>query len=241
MTPNNEWKKVAVSIIAAVVFVALCLVSPVAIDGMNGGYALAFVFLFLAISSGAVSLLYIHRARAMDEILADPHILAHWVYSDEMAREDRERECREYADRNRSMFIVIGGLLVLVAAFFMVFVEDGGLATGLILLVFAGILFVVSRVTPVLERRRAAGAPHEAFISRIGIIYEGVVYPFHSFLRSRGGISLQNATARNPAVLVFSFTQLNGLIIVQPFDVAIPVPPGEEDAARRVVQELGGE
>jgi hypothetical protein len=241
MTLNNEWKKGAVSIIAAVVFMVLCFVSPAVIDGMDGGYALAFISLFLAISSGAVALLYIRRARVMDGIFADPRLLAHWSYTDEMSQKSREREYRDYEDRNRSMFIVIGGMLVLGSLFFIIFVEDGGLATGIILLVFAGFLFVVSRVAPVLERRRATNVPHEAFIARTGVIYEGIVYPFHSFLRSRGGITLRNADAKNPALLVFSFTQLNGLFILQSFAVTIPVPPGEEAVAQRIVRELGGD
>jgi len=241
MTPNNEWKKAVVAILAAVVFLILCPVFPAVIDGMDGGYALAFVSFFLAVSSGAVALLFIHRARVMDGILADPHPLAHWVYTKEMSQESRDREYRDFAGRNRSMFLLIGGMLVLVSLFFIIFVGDGGLKTGIVLLVLAGVLFVVSRVTPVLEQRRAAGAPREAFIARTGIIYRGVVYPFRSFLGSRGRVSLRNADTKNPALLVFPFTQQNGLFIRQPFTVAIPVPPGEENVARAVVRELGGE
>jgi len=240
MTPNNEWKKAAVAILTAVVFLILCPVFPAVIDGMDGGYALAFISLFLAVSCAAIALLFIHRARVMDGILSDPRPLAHWTYTEEMAQKSRDREYRDFTDRNRSMFLLIGGMLVLVSLFFIIFVGEGGVETGIVLLVIAGILFVVSRITPAIEQRRAAGAPREAFIARTGIIYEGVVYPFHSFLASWGGIRLQNATPRKPAVLVFSFTQLNGLIIVQPYDVVIPVPPGAETIAQEIVRELGG-
>ncbi|MFA6225185.1 MAG: hypothetical protein WC620_03150 [Methanoregula sp.] len=39
----------------------------------------------------------------------------------------------------------------------------------------------------------------------------------------------------------FSLTQLVDRCIIQPFDVTIPVPAGEEEKAIRIVQELGGE
>lgn len=241
MTPNTEWKKVAASLIVAIFFLLVCLISYSAIDGMSGGYAIAFISFFLAVSSVAVTLLLIQRARVMDEILTDPAILAHWIYPEDMVQKSVEREYRDYQERNRAMFIVIGGMLVLVALFFMIFMGEGGLLTGIVLLAFMGFLFIISRVAPYLERRRAMHAPHETFIARTGIIYEGAVYPFRSFLVSWDGVLFRNADKKNPAVMVFSFTQMNGRFIIQPFAIVIPVPPGEEETAVRIVRELGGE
>jgi hypothetical protein len=241
MTPNTEWKKVAASIISAIVFTALCLVSYTTIDGMSGGYALAFISFFLAVSSAAVALLFLHRARVMDAILADPSILAHWTYPEEVAVATAEREYREYQGRNKATFILIGGMLVIVALFFIIFIEEGGPETGLILLALTVILFIVSRVTPGLERRRAMSASHEAHIARTGIIYEGAVYPFHSFFMWKDGISYRKAGKKYPAGIVFSFTQIVGRFIVQPFDIVIPVPQGEDEEAVRIVRDLGGD
>jgi len=241
MTPNTEWKKGIFSAIAAVVFTVLCLVSVFFIDGMSGGFALAFVSFFLAVSSVVIALLFVHRARVMDTILADASPLAHWVYPEEMARASVEREYRDYQERNRAMFIIIGGMLVVVALFLLVFVGEGGPETGLFLLAFAAFLFGVSRLTPWLERRRAMNAAHETVITRTGIVYEGSVFPFRSFLVFWHGVSFKKAEKKNPATLVFSFTQLVGRFIIQPFDVVVPVPPGEEEKAGRAVQELGGD
>ena len=240
MTLNNEWKTVAASLIAAGVFTILCLVSYFAIDGMSGGYALAFISFFLAISSFVVALLFIHRARVMEAILADPSPLAHWTYPEETVRANVEREYQDYRERNRAMFFVIGGMLVVVALFFLLFVGEGGPEVGIFLLAFAVFLSVVSRVTPWLEQRRSIKASHDAIITRSGIVYEGSVYPFRSFLVFWDGISLRKADKKDPAALVFSFTQLVGRFIIQPFDVVVPVPPGEEERAGQIVQQLGG-
>ena len=241
MTPNTEWKKVAASLIAAGVFTVLCLVSYFFIDGMSGGYAIAFVSFFLAICGFVVALLFIHRARVMDTILADPSPLAHWTYPEETVRANVEREFQDYQERNRAMFFVIGGMLVVVALFFLVFVGDGGPEVGIFLLAFAVFLFAVSRVTPWLEHRRSIAASHDAIITRSGIVYEGSVYPFRSFLVFWDGISLRKADKKDPAALVFSFTQLVGKFIIQPFDVVVPVPPGEEERAGQIVAQLGGD
>lgn len=241
MTPNTEWKKVAVFLIAAVVFAALCLVSFFFIDGMSGGFAIAFVSFFLAISSIVVALIFFTRARTMDTILSDISPLAHWIYPEEMALASVEREYQEFQARNRAMFIIIGGMLAVVALFFLLFVEEGGPETGLFLLAVALVLFVVSRVTPWLERQRATAAPHEAVITRDGIVYEGSVYPFRTFLVFWQGVTLQEPKKKNPATLVFSFNQLVGRFIIQPFDIVVPVPAGEEERAGRVVQQLAGD
>ena len=240
MTLHTEWKKVAASLIAAVAFTVLCLVSFFFIDGMSGGFAIAFVSFFLAISSFVVALLFFTRARTMDTILSDPSPLVHWIYPEEIARASVEREYQEFQARNRAMFIIIGGMLAVVALFFLIFVQEGGIETAVILLAIAALLFVVSRVTPWLERRRAMTSPHEAVITYQGIVYEGSVYPFRSFLVFWHGVTLHEPEKKNPATLVFSFTQLVGRFIIQPFEVVVPVPPGEEESAREVVGDLGG-
>jgi hypothetical protein len=240
MIPNTEWKKVSASMLAGAIFLLVCILSYTTIDGMSGGYALAFISFFLAVSSAAVALLFLHRARMMDRILANPSPLAHWTYPKEMACASVEREYQDYRERNHAMFILIGGMLVVVALFFLIFVSEGGLETGIFLLAFTAFLFVISRLAPWLERQRAIHTPGEAVITRDGIIYEGSVYPFHSFLVSWDGVSFRKEDKKNYAALVFSFTQLVGRFIIQPVDVVVPVPPGEEEGAGKIVRELGG-
>ena len=78
---------------------------------MSGGFALVFISFFFAISSFVVALLFIHSARVMDAILADPSPLAHWTYPEETICVNVVREYRNYQERNHAMFIVIGGML----------------------------------------------------------------------------------------------------------------------------------
>ena len=53
-----------------------------------------------------------------------------------MAQESAHREYGEYLERNRAMFILIGGMLAGYAMIFIIFVEEGGLITGIFLLAF---------------------------------------------------------------------------------------------------------
>lgn len=237
---NHEWKRVYASIIIAVFFIITCIAAVTCINGMAGGYAIAFVSFFIALWGIAVAALFVHRARVMDAILNSTQLLAHWIYPAEIARDSAQREYREFLTRNRAMFILIGGVLVVVSLVFIIFVEDGGLITGTFLLAFTVVLFIIARITPKLELKRALKAPNEAYIARNGIIYEGAVYPFHSFMTMMVGVSLQKTTGKNPPALVFSFTQLVGLYVIQPFAIVVPIPSGEVDAAYGIVRALGG-
>jgi NhaP-type Na+/H+ or K+/H+ antiporter len=140
---------------------------------MARGYAIAFVSFFIALRRIAVAALFFRRARVMDAILNSNQLLAHWVYHPEMARDRAQREYREFLERNRAMFILIGGMLGVVSLVFIIFIEDEGLFNGTFLLVFTVVLFIIARITPKLELNRALKAPHEAYIARNGIICEG--------------------------------------------------------------------
>jgi len=227
-------------VISAVIFGLVCFGALGFMEGMSGGYAVAFVAFFLMAVGIAVAGLFFHRARVMDAIITSHQLLAHWTYPAETARQHALREYAEYQDQNRALFILIGGMLGAVAVFFMLFIDEGGLETGVVLIALAIVLFIVSRIAPKIQLSSALKAPHEAFIAHNGIIYEGAVYPFHSFMMTMDGVSLQKATAKDPPLLTFSFTQLVGAFIFQPFAIAVPVPDGEEETAAGVVRALGG-
>ena len=127
-------------------------------------------------------------------------------------------------------------MLVLVALAMMIFAGGGGFITGAFLLAFTVFLFIVSRVMPAIALKYALHSPREAYIAENGIVYEGAVYPFHSFLMKMEVATFHKRTEKKPAVLIFSFTQFVGLNIRSPFDIEITVPEGEEEKARKIAE-----
>lgn len=182
MTENIQWKWCYRSLFLALVFTIICIYAFNFFDGMSGGYAIAFVSFFLAVTGVAVATLFFRRAKVMDSILNSTRLLAHWVYSADEAEKSARREYASYQERNRAMFLVMGGMLVLVALVMMVFAGEGGFITGVFLLAFTVLLFIVSRVAPKIALKYTLRSSREAYIADNGIIYEGAVYPFQSFL-----------------------------------------------------------
>lgn len=237
---NNEWKKVYMSLIAAVFFIILIVVASETMDGMSGGYALSFVSLFLTISSFAVALLFFTHARTMDTILLGKNLLAYWVYPADEARKSAEREFVEYREMNRALLYVVGGFLCLAMVLVVIFGGEGGVPTAGILLGVLVIIVIVAWGAPKLELKRALNASRDAYIAENGIIYEGAVYPFSSFLMRMDGVRFTKGTGKRPPILGFSFMQLVGLLILRPFEISIPVPKGEERKALEIITRLGG-
>lgn len=236
---NTQWKWCHRSLFLAVIFAIICIYALGFIDGMSGGYAIAFVSFFLSISGIAVAALFFRRAQVMDTILNSTKPLAHWTYSAQEAEQSARREYSDYQERNRAMFFIIGGMLVVAAIIMMVFAGDGGFITGLFLLGVAVLLFIVSRVAPVLVLKNALASEKEAYIAENGIIYEGAVYPFQSFMMGMEAVTFKEGDAYRPPLLVFSFIQLVGKNITSTFDIEIPVPKGEEDTASKIAELIG--
>lgn len=240
---NTEWKWVWVCLALALVFFVLAFVAGGLLDGMSSGYAMMLVFFFMLLCSLAVAGLFVMRARAMDEILAGKDLLAYWEYpADETAR-NAGREYAEYRAKNRLLLYFIGGLLVIAMILVVIFGEEDGVTTAGMLFVVLIIVAIASVVAPRFGYRKAIAAPREAYITDRGIIYAGTTYPFKSFLMRMTKVQFENATAKRPALLIFTFFQLVGLYVVpmpRSFDVAIPVPAGQEQKARAIAERLGG-
>jgi len=70
-----------------VVFGLVCVEALGFMDGMSGGYAVAFVVFFLMARGITVAGLFLHRARVLDAIITSHQLLAHWTDPTETARQ----------------------------------------------------------------------------------------------------------------------------------------------------------
>ncbi len=236
---NPEWKWFYASLVSGVFFTVLFFTAQDIIDCMEGGCAIMFVSIFLALTSFAVAILFFTRARLMDDVLSGKNVLAHWTYPEEETRKNAEREYASYRENNMGLLLIVSIFMLIAMAFMAIFMGEAGLMTAAVLLVVLLICAVVAVAAPWLVFRRALRAAREAYISDRGVIYEGSVYPFRSFLVWMTRVSFVDETPKHPSLLVFSFFQIVGYSLFRTDDICIPVPRGEEDTARRIAEMLG--
>ena len=207
------------------------------IEGFGGGFALMFISFFLFISSlNIAGIIFYPRAKVFNAVVTDSKLLAHWTYDPALYSRIIEREYEEHKNRNTALLIITDGMLIFLALFFIIFIQDGGFETGLTLLGIAILLFFVAKLAPGFIRDRKEKMPPEAWISTKGLVYEGTVYPYSGFLLGITGVSYLE---RTEPVLIFSFHQLTGAKIYETFKITIPVPKGEEEKAKKIPSQLG--
>jgi len=195
-----------------------------------------FLSIFLFFTALAVAgLVYYPRARIFDEVTTDTEILAHWTYDPAWYARIVEREYHEHKERNFALLIIIDGMFLVFAIIFIAFVEDGGLVTGIILIGIAVLLYIVAKITPGYFRRLKEKVPPEVWISRKGLVYEGSVYPYSGFLYGCNGVHFQDKPEKT---LNFSFYQVTGGRIYDPFTITVPVPENENVKAKEIAEIL---
>lgn len=233
---NNSKDRIIQCLLFAGFSLILFYIGLSVIPCFDGGCALMFISIFLFFSSLAVAgIIFYPMSRVFDAVVNDSDLLAHWTYDEAWYSRIIEREYEEHKERNTALLIVIDGMLLICALFFIVFVPEGGIETGIVLLLIAGLMVLISKVTPGLFRRRKARMAAEAWISTKGLIYEGTVYPYSGFLYGFTGVSYRDE--KEPA-LVFRFYQITGAKIYDPFEITVPVPKGEEEKAKAIPAKL---
>lgn len=237
---NPETSNVLVGVALAIAGLLFILLPPLAgLDMMGFGYAMQFAGLFLLISGMIITLILGRRARRLGAILNGQNLLAHWIYPAELSLKQVERDFRETKARNLFLLLIVMAWLVFFTIIFLLIGFRQGEDMGLFVALMAGVLLVVAVAAfaaPHIQRRRALRSGGEAYIATDGLFVNGVLHMWEKPLADLRGVQLVEGDG--PARLVFRLRSLSqtNVTLYQPYTVELLVPPGEEDAARRIEQ-----
>jgi hypothetical protein len=227
--------------LAVLVLGVACILLPVLadMDLMQGGFALQFLGIFLAIVGGIVLVLYGYRARRLAAMFRGQKLLAHWRYDPVQAEAQAQRELAEARQRNRALLLIVAGFVVVCTVLFTVYgiLQGEGDDMPLFVAIMAGVLLVVAAfafVMPPLQYRRARKAGHEALVAEDGLYAGGVLHTWNAPLARLDAVTLEEE--KGQARLVFHLRSLSrtSATAYQAYTVEVPVPPGEEGTARRI-------
>jgi amino acid transporter len=240
---NNERTGVWIGALIALAGLALIfLPALLGADMMSLGYGLGFIGVFILITGLITALVFWARARTMDRLLAGEEVLAHWTYQEFEGQQQVETEYKRVTDRNRGIYLVMVFWFVLIGGVFVgADYYRNGQVNGLFMGLFFGCLLLLGAVAflaPILWRRQASKASRQVIISRSGLVMNGVLHSWKGPFERLVGVEYQQ-DLDGPA-LVFSIRYLSR---IEPATgstetVIVPVPPGEQEAARRVMNSL---
>lgn len=233
--PNPEKNYTVIAIgIALVAIVLIFLPGWIGMDGMDGGYALSLIALWLALSAAVVAWYFWGRAAQIERMLAGQELLAHWTYTPSEWQAYADAEQDEQIQENRSMWLFMAVMCVLVGVVFWLIDREAGFYVLLFMLALTLLLGVVAFGLPRLRRQRQAGKTGAAWFAPTAVFFDGVFYPVKSRLMWLNGVDFQEASGNSPANLSFQITHFvkSG---VQNRTLRIPVPSGHRDEAVALV------
>ena len=108
---SNPPKRTAFASFAVAIFAAVMIFVPesVGIDGFDGGFAISFVSILVAVVAFIVGVMYFGWAGKLDRILRGEGILVHWTYTPEVWAEYTKKEYEEEKSEKKGLFTIVSG------------------------------------------------------------------------------------------------------------------------------------
>lgn len=237
---NPEVMGLVVGLVILGVSALLILLPPLLdVDMMQSGFALQFGGFFLAVVGSITAAIFGYRVYRLEAIFGGSRLLAHWVYDPLQLRDQADRDLRSARERNRGLLLIVAGFM---AACTLLFVVIGSLSgEGDNMPTFVGIMVAVLLIVaafalgmPYLQHRRALGSGGEALIAEHGLFINGALHTWDPPLAMLDGVAL--AEDGGQAYLVFHLRSLSrtSATAYEAYSVEVPIPSGQEAAARRV-------
>ena len=139
---RNSQKRISnVFWILMVVFDLLMVVPFCDGNPLSGFWALAFISMFLSLSSCVVAVIFLNRSRKMDKLLAGEALLARWELDDEALQAYVTNQKMETSEKNKAIMWLIAILFGLITLLFLFFL-DGDERAGFLQIMGSIVLIV---------------------------------------------------------------------------------------------------
>lgn len=234
---NHEAKVARIALGVMIGFIVLVFVPRRAgMDMMNGGFAIAFVSVFLAISACVTWMVFRRRAGILGRFLEGRDVLAKWEVPSELWVKHIAADLEEEKRDKKTLFMIVVFWVVIIGGGFILFTGEDGLFVagmlGILLLILVPFAFWLPR----LRAARMLKNPTAVVIGREGAYVGGELHDW----RLAGGFfgHAEMDATKDPKQLRIDYSYISGRGVPVPCEVRIPIPPDKVDEARRVVEEL---
>jgi len=206
------------------------------IEGFDGGFAISFVCIFLAITGIIVIVIYSGRARLLNRILSGENILAHWTYSPEEWRKYTEKEYEEEKQLKKGLFFVISGIAVLTGIIFFLVDHKNGIWVLLAMLGLVAIIAFTAWITSLYNYRQNKKFHGQTYITEKAIYLNRQLHTWGGPGDSLESVALEKKDNAQ-ALLKFKYSVITRTGLQQQ-TVRIPVPTGKENEAEALAKKF---
>lgn len=233
---NNPLRRNAIiSLFVAFVSAAMIFTPAIiGIDGMAGGFAISFISFFIAIAAVTFFGLYFNHSCKLDALMRGNNVLAHWVYPPSYWRTYAQKEYLTEKAEKKFLFIIIAGFALFFGFLFWIFDFEAGFYVFLVMLGLIGLIAFTWRFSAWHNYRQNMNGVREAYITKDSVYMNRKFYSWHAAFTSLDKVTLQNNCGLN--LLTFKYTSKNLKTGPQVYLLRVPVPPGEEETAKKILQ-----
>jgi len=240
---NPEWTGLSVGLVLVALGMLMILLPPILqMDMMRSGYGIACLGSFVLLCGAITCIFYVKRVRTLDRILAGQGLLTHWKYDTRRFEQHAHRTLVARKATNRIYFLTMAFFFVLCTALFSIAGwlngnEDEMPLFIAIMAAILGILALFAFGMPYVEFRATHRSAPDAWIATDGIYINGGLHTWRGPMEKLDSVELI-AKSDEPR-LVFNLRYLSRMGWID-YPVEVPVPPGQEEAAQRVIAQLQG-
>jgi hypothetical protein len=224
---NNQLKRTAyASFVLALSATALIFVPElVGIDGFDGGFAISFISILVAIVAVIVGAMYIGYAGKLEKILRGEGILAHWTYTSELWAEYTQKEYRGEKTEKKGLFLLVSGFALFFGVLFWVLDSEAGFFVFLVMLGLIGLVAFAWQFSAWVNYRQNIGGVKEAYITKDAIYMNKKFVTWRTLFTSFDKVTQDNN--HGLSLLTFKYTTASRTG-PQTYTTRVPIPPGQE-------------
>jgi len=237
MTKNPPKNRATASFLVAAVFAVMIFVpESVGIDGFDGGFAISFVSLFIAITAVAMGAMFLGSAAKLDRILRGQNVLVHWIYLPAFWAEFTGKEYLQEKSEKRGLFLTVAAFALFFGFLFWILDNDAGFWVFIVMIGLIGLCFGAWQLSSYSTlRHNGAGGVKEVYISKDAVYLNNKFYTWKAPFTLFNGVSIENI--HGIAVLRFKYT-VSTRTGPQTYTTRVPIPEGQEEAAHDVLRQI---
>lgn len=222
-------------IITIVGFVMIFAPGFLGIEGMNGGYAISFVSLFVAIIGIVVVIVYTILANRLDKILRGEGLLAHWTYTPEKWKEYTEKEHLAENIEKRGLFFVVSAFALFFGILFWIIDPEAGIYVFLAMLGLIALIGSVALLTTWYNHNQNEKYLGEAYIAKDALYLNRRLHSWRILGAKLESVTLENKQDLMLLTFKYSASTMTG---PQNYTARVPVPDGQEETAKNIALKL---
>ncbi len=201
------------------------------IEGFDGGFAISFVCIFLAIIGIIVMVIYSGRARLLNRILSGENILAHWTYSPEEWRQYTEEEYKEEKQSKKGLAVLISAIALLMGIVFFLADNENGIWVLVVMLALIAIIAFTAWFTSWYNYRQNKKYLGETYITDDAVYINRQLHTWRGLGAMLDSVNLTKDKSQQLLRFVYSAPTRTGM---QEYKVNVPVPRGQEGSAENI-------